>query len=327
MILVPFLCGKAFINMLCSAPEHHEYTNTDFFLTGVLICVGLSEAAHLFGVFGHGTVTNAGCVFAMLVTAAVLCSILFLFIKRHLSRSRKIAGNNQPLQASSAIYTALPVFIIFLIEFIIIQVNDNIYTDGDMTVETVRTFIKTDSFYTVNPLTGMAYTAGVPSRLKILCLPGLYSFLSGIFRISPETLVWRGIPAFVLICTVAAYSNLADTLFGTAGAYKYKNINRKNVFLFIVGLFLLLGDYMYGMDGFLLLESGYRGVALRALVLVPYAISLTLRKKWIPLIMCIVVEGCIVWTFYGAGECLLVAAGLLLTEYAYKKLSGRREAV
>jgi hypothetical protein len=312
--------------MICTAPEHHEYNNTDFFLTGVLICVGLSEAAHLFGVFGHATVTDACRLFALFVTAASLCSILFLFFKKHFSGGRKIAENNHQFQPASAIYTALPVFIIFLIEFIIIQVNGNIYTDGDMTVETVRTFIKTDGFYTVNPLTGMAYTAGIPSRLKILCLPGLYSFLSKIFCISPETLVWRGIPAFVLICTVATYANLADTLFGTAGAYNYKNTNKKNVFLLIVGLFLLLGDYMYGMDGFLLLESGYRGAALRALVLVPYAISLTLRKKWIPLILCIIAEGCIVWTFYGAGVCLFVSAGLLLTEYIYKKISGRREA-
>jgi hypothetical protein len=312
MVLVPYICGRGFIKILKRAPGAGEYTHTDYLLTGVLISVGLTEAAHLFGVFGHRSVHEAMIVFYIEFAVAVLLSIL-LIVTEYLSAKKTKTGRPDIYRYTDStsdkkdIYSAFLMVVIFLICFIVTQVNDNIYLEGDMTVETVNTFIGTDSFYTVNPLTGSAYTLGVPSRLKLLCLPSLFTFISETFHFSPVQVVWRIAPAFVMICCIAAYYNLSVALFKNDSV-------KKNIFMILVGVVLLIGNYMYGMDGFMALNSGFRGVALRNLVLIPYTISLVLRKKRLAVILCIIAEACVVWTLYGAGASLFIAVVLAAVE-------------
>lgn len=42
---------------------------------------------------------------------------------------------------------------------------------GDITGETVQTFLAENAVYNVNPMTGSAFTQGMPARFKILGLP------------------------------------------------------------------------------------------------------------------------------------------------------------
>lgn len=335
MVLVPYICGRGFLNILYKNPEKHEYAGSDFLLTGVLICVGLAEAAHLCGVYGGASVTRSMLAMGVLFILAAVLSVCICVCRKFLNRRKPVCADSAKQQGyadQTAVYIGFVAVILFVIEFIMIQVNDNIYLDGDMTVEIVNTFIGTDEFYSVNPLTGAAYTQGLPSRLKILCLPSLYTFFVKTFHMDSAAVVWRAVPAFVFICSAAAYKNLADTLFTNVdkkGKNTKKEIGyrRRNIFLLLVAVVFLIGDYMYGVDGFLVLESGFRGVAVRGLVLIPYTISLTLRKKWIPVILCIIAEAGIAWTFYGAGACLIVAVSLIVTEYFYKRTrAGKEEA-
>jgi hypothetical protein len=312
MVVIPYICGKGFIDILRRTPKGAGYTKTDYLLTGALISVGLTEAAHLFGVFGHANVHTAmklmGVCFAAAALAGLAASALIgNKAKNHNAAAPLLYENGSREIAKGDIYAAFLAVVIFIICFVITQVDNNIYLDGDMTVETVNSFISTDSFYTVNPLTGTAYTVGVPSRLKILCLPSLYTFFSKTFHISPAYVVWRIVPAFVLICCAAAYYNLSEVLFKN-------DSGKRNMFMVLVGLVILLGNYMYGMDGFMALESGFRGTAFRNLVLVPYTISLTFRKKWLQVLMCVIAEACVAWTLYGAGVCLFIAVGLTVAE-------------
>jgi hypothetical protein len=312
MVLIPYICGRGLIEILCGTPKGEEHKQTDFLLTGVLISVGLTEAAHLFGVFGHTSVHVAMTLMGACFAAETLIGLATMLFA-HKKAQKKETATLSPYEsgareiARNDIYTGFLAIVIFIICFIIIQVNNNIYLDGDMTVETVNSFIGTDSFYTVNPLTGSAYVLGIPTRLKILCLPSLYTFFSETFHISPTLLVWRIVPAFVLICSAAAYYNLSCTLFKNDSGKRY-------MFMLLVGVIMLIGNYMYGIDGFMALESGFRGTAFRNLVLVPYTLSLTLRKKWLRVLLCIIAEACVAWTLYGAGVCLITALGLAAAE-------------
>jgi len=314
MVFIPYIYGRGFFSILCKNPKNQGYTDTDFLLTGVLISIGMTEAVHLCGVYGGISVNRSIQILGALF---LLTAVLFLAvcIVRNIKNT---SVGRQTDRAHTAIYTGFFATVIFMIEFIMIQVNDNVYLEGDMILETVNTFIGTDAFYSVNPLTGAAYTQGIPSRIKILCLPSLYSFFVKTFHINSAVVVWRGVPAMVFVYAVAAYRKLADTIF-------LKEEKKRNLFMLIVAVIFLTGDYMYGVDGFLLLESGFRGVAVRGMVLIPYMISLILRKKRIPAILCIIAEACITWTFYGAGACLLVAAGLMITEYFLRKIRHGRE--
>ena len=81
---------------------------------------------------------------------------------------------------------------------------------------------------------------------------------------------------------------------------------------------------MYGMDGFGVMHSGFRGVTIRAAILLPYTVGLVLRKKYKLLVLCVLAEACVVWTFYGLGACLLVSVGMLVTDYLIKWFAGRK---
>ena len=308
MILIPYIYGKGFFSILCRDPKAQGYTRTDFLLTGVAIGIGLTEIAHLWGVFGGISVSRCMRILGILFLATAALSLAAVGVRA----VKAPASYRQENRDHAAGYIGFVAAVIFVIEFIMIQVSNNVYLDGDMTLETVNTFISTDAFYSVNPLTGAAYTQGLPSRIKILCLPSLYSFFVKTFHMNSAIVMWRGIPAMVFLYAVSAYKNLADVIF--AGSEK-----KRNLFMLLVAVAFLMGDYLYGVDGFLLLESGFRAVAVRGLVLLPYTVSLVLRKKWIPAILCIIAEACITWTFYGAGACLLTAVGLTLASAAGRR--------
>jgi len=102
--------------------------------------------------------------------------------------------------------------------------------------------------------------------------------------------------------------------------------SNRRLFLLLVALLFLFGNYQYGLDGFGVQFAGGRGETIRAVILIPYVISAVLRRKWYLVGLCIIVEACIVWTFYGMGACLLVAAGMLLVQNVpgWLKRFGRR---
>lgn len=154
-------------------------------------------------------------------------------------------------------------------------------------------------------MTGHPFTAGMPARLKILCLPTLYGIFCKFSGLWPDVVVTAAVPVMTFVGSYAAFYCVGISLFPN---------NRKGVSCFLITIVILnwVGSYMYGMDGFNLLYCGYRGVTIRNLVLIPYLISLCLRKKCKPVILCVLAEACIVWTLYGLGVCVLTAVGMYL---------------
>lgn len=53
--------------------------------------------------------------------------------------------------------------------------------------------------------------------------------------------------------------------------------------------------------------------------------SLPAEKEAAPVLLCIAAEACITWTLYGLGVCLLVAAGLMITDLLLTHRSGKEE--
>ena len=183
-------------------------------------------------------------------------------------------------------------------------------------VETVESFLVSDGIYQVNPMTGMPYAEGMPLRLKILCLPTLYGSLCRWTGLEPGLMVQRIVPMAVLLGSYGAFSLLGRTLFPQEG-------RMRALFLLLVSALMWAGAYAYGMEGFDLLCSGWRGVSIRGGVLLPWTASLCLRRKWPGVCLCVLAEACTVWTFYGCGACLAMAAGLAAAGLLCRKLSGR----
>lgn len=217
--------------------------------------------------------------------------------------------------AASRMYAVFGLMI--LSQFVFICMGDTNYRQGDMTLETVGSFLATDALYQVNPMTGMPYTQGIPSRLKILCLPTLYASLSGLTGLSPMTVVWKVIPVVTLVSSYTAFALVSVSLFPKTeeGAYRKK----RACFMTIVSLLMWVGAYQSGMDGFQLLCGGWMGVTIRNLVLLPWLLSLCLRRKWLLAVLCIPAEACIVWTLYGCGVCLPFLLGMGILQHCFRE--------
>lgn len=290
----------------------------DALITGELILTGLAVTAHVAAVFTGQSFSRCTQIFVYGLGAALLfAAVLFLY---YIVKSKGSAEGSVRLRArgrsvKEAVRKADSaeklLFVIFCVlvtaQMICLLGNAGVYAGDDMTVETVGSFLQTDGIYKVDPMTGQAYFGGIPSRLKILCLPSLYGFFSRLSGLAPENVVTAAVPIWTFISSYAAFFCVGRSLFPDSR-------KKRSVFMAAVVVLMWAGSRFYSMDGFDLLYCGYRGVTIRNLVIMPYMISLCLRKRWKWVIPCVLAEACIVWTFYGLGACLLTAGGLFLAE-------------
>lgn len=328
MVLIPCLLGEGALRLLYQKQNRQDLTCGDSVLIGWLLVIGLAETAHLAAVFFGRSFSDCVKLFAagLLLLTAVSAALLFASFYRR-KRDRAYAKEAERLAIKRAM-EANPhrtqeriIFLVFLvlalIQLALLETGGKIYPVGDMTAETVNTMLATDLVYQANPMTGQPFAAGMPLRLRILCLPTLYAILCRLFSQSAAVLVWNVAPVMVLIGSYLAF-------YAAAKAFFPKDGRKRGVFMIITALLLWAGNYYYGMDGFAMQYAGYRGVSVRALILLPFTFSLILRKKWRLLPFCILAEACIVWTLYGLGACFFVTAGMLLLGILRDRIAVRR---
>lgn len=325
--LVPCLIGMGALRILYGSQTTQEMSLADYILTGGMICIGLAEAAHFGAVMLGWSFSRCTNVFLGEIIAVTLLAVLVVLLYRRKGipvwagfpgrgqapRDRRISGG---ADGRTGFYMKKLPWVVFgmlvIAQLIYACTGQGVYVDEDMTLETVNSFLVSDAVYQVNPMTGRAYTQGLPLRLEILCLPTLYGAVSSIFGIAPDALVYEMVPGFVLAGCYLAYNTLAKYFFP-------KDSLRRGVFLAAVALLLSVGDYMYGMDGFGVMHAGFRGVTIRGAILIPYVFGLLLRKKYRLLLLCICAEACIVWTLYGMGACLLIAVLMPVLQLALRR--------
>lgn len=330
ILLIPasFLMGKAALKILYGAGKRDLLFWEDEILTGVILLIGLAEAAHLKEV-ALGRSVSASAKFFLLLTAGTLLVsagiLLASFFRSRGSSEAKQGTRRERLKglmlSARPERRELPVLIclgvLAAVQIGIAAAGTSPYLDADMTLETVEGFLKTDRIYESNPMTGLPYQQGIPSRLKILCLPTFYAMLCKLSHTGAELLVRHAVPTAVLLMAYLAYGVLAKTLFP-------ENRRRREIFLMLTLLLFLAGDYLYGMEGFGLFHGGFQGVSIRGAVLIPYLLSLCLRKKWRLALGPILAEACIVWTLYGLGMGVLLMA-VMAAPHAADRIRGRRK--
>ncbi len=298
------------------------FRTSDILIGGSLIFIGLTEVAHLAGcLLGWSFLAVTDLVLAGTVVM-VLAGILVSLIRHKKAMAvSAIAGETAPEKAKTIrmqwILTGILAFLM-LLQILRILTGERVWLDGDMTLETVNTFLKENAIYTVDPLTGAAYTAGMPLRLRILCLPTLYGSLSRWTGMAAADVVYRLIPCVTLLLGYAAYGRLGEAVFGEDKA-------KRKIFLLVVGILFSAGAYMPGVDGFDLFYGGFRGVTIRAVVLIPYLIACLMERKYVGVILCVLAEACMVWTLYGAGVCLFITVGWIVLHRLFLLLSGRHK--
>ncbi len=275
---------------------------------GFCVLIGAAEVSHLAAVFLGWPVSRMALLWAGMMGVLAVFGVIVI-----LAGSRKPVSDRQSADGKKAMVNRneqllMMVFTLSVVfQIIMIMTGDRNCNAGDMTLETVRTFLAQDQVYHANPLTGQPYTAGIPLRLKILSFPGLYASVCSVTGLDAELVVCRIVPVIVLLVSYFAYSVLGKILFGT-------DRTGRLVMLLVISVLYWCGDYMDAMDGYLLLHSGYRGVAIRNGILIPFTLGMCLQRKWKTAILAILAEACIVWTLYGLGACLLVVVVMLLID-------------
>lgn len=297
---------------------------SDILIGGSLIIIGLTEVAHLAGcLLGWSFLTVTDLLLAetvLLVLAGVLVGLI-----RRKKNTKVMPGivrskNNKP-EGSIRTQRMLTGALAFLILLQVLRIfSGNLaWLEGDMTLETVNTFLAENGVYRVNPLTGAAYVGGMSFRLKILCLPTLYGTISRWSGMMPADVVYRLIPCMTLGLGYFAYGKMANTIFEG-------NPIKVRTFLLMVGILFSTGAYMPGVDGFDVFYGGFRGVTIRAVVLIPYLIACLMDKNYFGVILCILAEACMVWTLYGAGMCLLITVGWIVLQKLLVLMKNRQTA-
>ena len=61
-------------------------------------------------------------------------------------------------------------------------------------------------------------------------------------------------------------------------------------------------------------------------MLIPYVLSLCLRRKYACLPLCVLAEMCMVWTLYGMGACLAVILGMTMVRFLRRERGAGKEA-
>lgn len=310
-LVILCLCGFLGSGMMLLFYKEQKLCVADALLTGDIILIGLAVTAHVAAVFSGQSFSRCTIFFIGVLGAALFfAAVLFLFFGSF--HKKKITERTPAVDKSPKMDSVEKILLIILGILVITQLlyllwNAGAYARADMTVETVGSFLQTDGIYQVDPMTGQAYTQGIPSRLKILCLPALYGFLCRLSGLDPENVVTVAAPVWVFISSYAAFFCVGKRLFP-------ESRKKRICFLITTVIVMWAGSSFYSLDGFDLLYCGYRSVTIRNLVLLPYLISLCLGKRWKSVILCILAEACIVWTFYGLGACLLMLVGLFLAE-------------
>ncbi len=323
MIGMPVLqiwLGTGVLGLLYGGQSRKLYM-ADRLLVGFMAEIGLAELSHLAGAVLGRSFADVCRLFGM---GVVVLSILSMGVWLWTRRNERAGGGNWRRKHVGRSDDVTPfvagLFLVFCLmviyQIMVIVDGDFLYRTGDMTVETVESFLEEDGVYRINPLTGNAYTGGVPLRIRILCLPTLYGILCRLFQMSATELVWKLIPLHVLLMSYLAYVVITRTLFA-----RKKDGTDRLLFMTLIAAVFCVGNYLYGMDGFNLLYCGFRGVAIRNAVLLPYVFGLALRRKWRLAVFCILAELCIVWTLYGMGACLAVTLGMAAVRLWQKRRS------
>ena len=125
------------------------------------------------------------------------------------------------------------------------------------------------------------------------------------------------VPIFVLLISYLIYAELAKVIYSES---PYKQC----IFMLFLVVARFFGNYLMETESAFLFHCGYEGDAIRVAILMPLALWACLKNKWWLVILCMLAEVAIVWTFYGLGYVFLIAVVTLLIKGVLRIIESRR---
>ena len=316
LIIVAFFSGRTL--MLFSALFTKKRADVfSSFCAGSLVILCVSFVSHLLTITRSGLISDekrlAGIIMVVLMTVSYFAFVVLTVVmgkaKEEKKKEKVSYGFYDKLFATLAMAACL-------IGFIVVAFGLRVNSVGDETLETVMVFRKGSVMYTIDPLTGSAYTEGLPMRYKILSLPGLYAVMTEAFGTAPEVIVRNIMPAFWFVCGLCGLFALSKSLYaGTDNA-----VLKRSVFMLSAIVILFAADLSSYAQGFAVLSQMWTGNAIRIWVLIPFMIYLLFERKFVMAILPVLCEALICRTQYGIGFCACIYAVYIISMFAVRRV-------
>ena len=293
------------------------------FSAGTLLVIVISFISHLVTVMGDGLVSTEKRYSGILMVAAMsvgyFAFVILTVIKGKKEKAKK--EEKAKIKASTVVFCLISV-VLSLACFITVVNAVRVNSVGDETLETVATFLTGQKMYTVDPLTGSGYAEGLPSRYKILCLPGFYSVLCEAFGTAPSVLVHLIMPGFWFVSGLFAMIALSKALFKGSK----DRLLKCSVFVSAAILFIFAADLSPYAQGFMILSAMWTGAAVRVWVLIPFMLYCLFDRRYVTALLPVICEAFICRTQYGIGFCACIYAGYILMMLILKRRQKCSEA-
>jgi hypothetical protein len=315
LALMPFVLGQGVLS-LTDALTHRNTAADTRYLAGVLLLLFSAGPINAYGALTDAPLSRLIWIWGVLLLGfATLC---YLATVVHKIQTFRASGNaplseraEKHLPSTPVLLLTLPAGLLILGQLLYVLLSGHVSLTGDITPETVNSFLQTGGLYRINPLTGSAYTAGVPNRLRFMALPTFYAMLCRVFDLPVDTVVCHIIPAYFLLCGYLAFHVLAKGLF--PGGEPSMAL-RRGLFSVILALLIFATDTGLGLTGYDLLHAGYRETTLQVWILMPALIVFLSRRKWGLALLVLMTEAMTLWTFFGTGAGAVIAVGLFLCD-------------
>lgn len=281
--LIPAFIGSGILSLLYSSNQEKKIYVSECVVLGAIFCMGTAWVAHMAGAFaGIGVRTLALWWLISLLLIGSVCGLYVALTKR----KRAILAVRRSAQPAANQYLVLGFFLLVLLQMIFLYTKQNIWTDGDITVEMVNAFLAEGKLYSVNPLTGTAYVNPISKRFMIQGLPSMYAMIAAGFSVPAQLLVQHIIPVVVLAFSYFAYYRLSGAIYGN-------RMNKRYVFMLFVTLVFMVTDRAPYLAGYQAMHSAYLGSSILQLILLPYAMAMAIDKKWWQVAICGITAFCI----------------------------------
>ena len=314
LILVSYFCGRAMllISGVFSAKKREFFSSVS---TGSMVLLGISFVSNFLTVTGSSLLSREKKLFGIL-TAAILTVLYFTFMILTVFKTIKAATGaddkcgDKPAEKkpdskksdTAGILACLFAVLLSALCLTIVASGKYICSEGDETLETVRSFLDNEVMFSSDPIKGTPYAEGLPLRHKILCLPGLYSVISDACKVSPVIIVRHIMPAFWFFAGLCSICSLSAAFFKDDKDYPDKNkLYKRSLFVIFSLLFIFGANLSPYAQGFGIISAMWTGYAIRIWVLAPLMLSFLFRKKYIPALLPVLCEAFICRTQYGIG--------------------------
>lgn len=274
-------------------------------ISGLWIFLGCAEAAHLITIMTDRSLQTYLFLSIAFETAGLLIyTICSVYIKRKQKTTEPIRC--QTNKQTDWLYVVLFIVLMFvtLRHFCgnyVPKLNDAVY---EITMENVAS----GTLMIKHPFLGTDSGASMPMRMQILGLSSFYSALVTISKQSVYTILCKVVPLIVWGLSMLLYWTMGQTLFS-------HDRRRSLLFVSMVAWIYIVTSNSDGLIGNRLFFAGFSPETIRAALLIPYTIYVSLEKKWHLAILAVVIEACLVWTTFGIGYCFLIMVCMFLIHY------------